>query len=261
MLRTWLNFPLAVFGDEFLERLLRNLPGADYINATDPAFTDALQDLADNYNIPEDEDDDDEEEDGEEDQEGDDDKRKRQVAFNPSQFVDRLVASDIEAVAEALGGGDADTENCVQRVATSLVNRGAVSTVARQIQTIRQVITTLNRIGAFLKKQRAALSESTFIEECVSRFIDIAFCSRCTENTPPMCFNTCNALLRACYSPYYTVFNEQYARLWQTAQRALRIGSSAVESLFDNEATLLDSEAFVRYTVNSPSLHNILYCV
>ena len=233
-----------------MDRLVDRLPGSNFINRSDQALNEALRDLANNYNIPQDEDDDDDEDgdkDDDEDEDEDEDDRKRQAAvvFNPRQFVERLVSSHEEAIAEALGNGDAATRACVRRVVNSLVNRNAVSTIATRIQSIRQSISTLIRIGQFLRTRRTALAEAEFLQECVSRFIDIAFCSRCTESTPPLCFNTCNSLLRACYSPYYTTLNTQYARLWVVAERVIMFASSTVRSIYENEATLLDAGILV----------------
>ena len=134
---------------------------------------------------------------------------------------------------------------CVRRIAILLRNGDAVSTVADLIQTIRRSISTLIRIRDFLRNRRVALAEANFLERCISRFIDIAFCSRCRQKTPPLCFNACNALLRACYSPYYTALNEQYARLWDTVKRVVKITLATVQSFFNEEASLLDSDRFV----------------
>ena len=245
---------LTVFNGNFVRKLIASLPLSGVINQSDQGLLATIKELTNNYNIEEDEDDDDDDDENDDDG-GDDDedtdgnnekKRQTRVFFNSRQFVDRLVASNIDASVNALGNGDPDTEACVRRVANSLVNGRSVSTVANQIQTIRQSISVLNRIGNFLRERRAVLANTTSIlEVCVSRFIDIAFCSRCTERTPPLCFNTCNGLLRACYSPYYTALNEQYDRLWEVAERVIEIARSTVRSLFNDEASLLDSDAFV----------------
>ena len=86
------------------------------------------------------------------------------------------------------------------------------------------------------------LAGETVLQQCVTRFIDLAFCSRCVRATPPFCFNTCNALLRACYSPYYTALNRQYNQLWDVVQRTVQVANSTVQGRLTGESVILDIE-------------------
>ena len=217
-----LLFPTADFGGRFLERLAKRLPKDD-------------EELP--FIIPEDEEDEDDDDDDDDDDDRTDEKRQAAPPFNPRQFAVRVA---VNSALDALGNVTGATEACVRRVATSLVNGAAVSNVATRIQEIRQSLTTLFRIRNFLNDQRNALANGTFLDECVSRFIDIAFCSRCTESTPPLCFNACNALLRACYSPYYTALNEQYDRLWEVSRNVIRIVSNTVENIYGEADSFSD---------------------
>ena len=233
-----------------------SLPGAVFLNRSDESLNVVLQDLTQNYNIPEDDDDDDdddeddEEDDSDEDDEEydyDEDKRKRQSqnAFNAQDFVEDLLDILGDSVAEFLSNGNGATRRCIREVANSVVNNRAIARVAQHIQDIRRSVSTLIRIGTFLERQRRILARVTFIDECVASFVDLAFCSRCTEATPPLCFNTCDALLRACYSPYYTTLNDQYSRLWRVAQQVIDIANTTIGNLLADEATLIDVRAFV----------------
>ena len=232
------------FKTPFLERLISSLPpaAADMFDPTNQELLETVNELSNNYIIPEDEEDDDDDDDDDDDE---DDKKKRQavVVFNPRQFVERLIGN---AAVAGFNNSNID-EDCVRETALSLVNSNgnAVSALATRIQTIRQSLSTLNRIQAFLEEQRGAFVNNVDLNECVSKFMDIAFCSRCTESTPPLCFNACNALLRACYSPYYTALNKQIAPLWVVANRIVDITEEAVESLFDEEGSLFDFEELV----------------
>ena len=231
------------FKNPFLERLVESLPpaAADMFDPTNQELLETVNELSNNYIIPEDDDDDDDDDDK-------DDKKKRQavVVFNPRQFVERLIGN------AAVAAFNNSMEDCVRETALSLVNSNgnAISAVATRIQTIRQSLSTLNRIQAFLEVQRGAFVNNIDLKQCVSKFIDIAFCSRCTESTPPLCFNACNALLRACYSPYYTALNEQIAPLWVVANRIVDIAEEAVENLFDEEGSLFDFEELVSHLLS-----------
>ena len=239
------------------------LPGASFINRSNPTLTTVVQRFIDNFNIRESEDDDDEgddegSEEGDDDidddfagdpsdNDPDDDRKKRLITFNPREFVEALVNALGDAVVRALGNGNRATEQCVREVASAVVNGQAVANTAQQIQRIRQAISTLIRIGAFLEAQKTALAQATFLDECVTKFIDLAFCSRCTQKTPPLCFNTCNALLRVCYSPYYTTLNRQYSRLWTIAQQVVTIANTTVRDILAGEEALIDTTTFVSF--------------
>ena len=94
-------------------------------------------------------------------------------------------------------------------------------------------------------QELTTLRGETILQECVTRFIDLAFCSRCVRATPPLCFNTCNALLRACYSPYYTVLNRQYNQLWNVVQRTVQVANSTVQGLLTGESVILNIDSIV----------------
>lgn len=244
---------LSVFTEEFIEHLVDTLPGAGFINRSDSDIDGVAERLADNFNIPESDDDEDSDDsDGGDDGEADDDntdaRRKRQGvsgAFNPSEYVNALVSSLGDGVVSSLGEGNEQTELCIRRVANSVINGQAVANMARNIQEVRRAVTSLIRIGNFLEAQRNRLSSATFLDECVMTFIDLAFCSRCTERTPPLCFNTCNGLVRACYSPYYTTLNAQYSRLWTIAQRVIEVANTTVQRILADEADIIDTDTFV----------------
>ena len=271
-------FSVTVFSEEFIERLVDTLPGAGFLNRSDESLTSILEELVDNYNLPDedgnndydlsessdddssdddssdDDSNDDDMEDGTDEEEGDEEDdddgglAKRQnprLVFTPRQFVEALVETLGDAVVRELGNGSEITEACVREVADSFVNGQVVAMTAQRIQVIRQSISALIRIAEFLQTQRARLAQATFPEECVTTFIDLAFCSRCTQKTPPLCFNTCNALLRACYSPYFTTLNDQFSQLWLVAQRVIGVANTTVQDLLEDEANLIDTEAFV----------------
>ena len=211
-------------------------------NRSDPLIIRILRNLIDNLEIGGD---DDEEGSGEEDsdEEEEEEESDDEDDFNVRDFVDDL----LEGVAESLGRdftGRGDVP-CVARVFRRLLNSNVIERITSQLQQVRRAITALMRVRRFLRVQRNRLDGVNVIEQCVTRFIELSYCQRCTQRTPPLCFRTCNALARACYSPYFTVLNEQYRELWERVQRIVRQLNGTLSELFNEEGDLLDTDRMV----------------
>ena len=164
--------------------------------------------------------------------------------FNLNGYIEELLDAVIKDTAGSFGQ-TASTAQCITELIKSKIDRKVVENIELTLQEIRRAVTTLKRIGTFLDGQRERLQDVTIPRKCVSRFIDIAFCSRCIRKTPPMCFRTCNALLRGCYSPYYTALNRQYLPLWIKVRRIVELTKTAMRVLFASENALLDIVAVV----------------
>ena len=208
---------------------MKALPGANFINRS--AISDVIQGLIDNYIISKSED--------------DNGGKESEIGFNTQMFVQNFSEALVDSLMRDLGNGDMRTEACIQGVAVSLVNDEASASIAAQIQVIRQGISTLIRIGEFLEGQREELARAVILDECITALINLTFCSRCTQRTPPLCFNTCNALLQACYSPYYTTLNDQYPQLWRVARQVVTITNTTVKSAIEEAVTLINMDTFV----------------
>ena len=164
--------------------------------------------------------------------------------FDVSDFLEKLHENLVRIAARLLGSNE-DTVECIADVLRSQINRDAVRQLRFLLQRIRRGLTALMRIGRFLEAQGNRLQRPRILERCVSRFLELAFCSRCTRKTPPLCFGTCNALVRGCYSPYYTVLNGQYRRLWIEVQRIVGRLNATVEEVCADETELIDIDAAV----------------
>ena len=215
------------FKEDFIEELLLNLPFSDRLNRTNPLIRNILRFLADNFEINDIDNDD----------------------FDVRNFIESLLDAVVDSTARNFGQ-TVSTVQCITRVIRSLVNRNAVGAITSQLQQIRRAITALMEISRFLEQQRDRLQSAQLLEECVSTFIEIAFCSRCTRKTPPMCFGTCNALLRGCYSPYYTALNRQYLPLWIEVRRIIQLANDTVEDILLGEVDLLDTSKVVSIIIS-----------
>ena len=215
------------FKEDFTENLLLNLPFSDRLDHTNPLIRNILRFLADNFEI--------------EDIDNDD--------FDVRNFIESLLDAVVDSTARNFGQ-TVSTVQCITRVIRSLVNRNAVGAITSQLQQIRRAITALMEISRFLEQQRDRLQNAQLLEECVATLVNIAFCSRCTRKTPPMCFSTCNALLRGCYSPYYTALNGQYLPLWTEVRRIVELANDTVEDILSGEGALLDTSNVVSIIIS-----------
>ena len=137
--------------------------------------------------------------------------------FNVGEFLEELLDNVIRIIARIFRRNGA-TERCIARVLRSELDESVVGRLTSDLQQVRRAITALIRIGRFLERQSDRFEAARFLEQCVSRFVELAFCGRCTGRLPPLCFSTCNALVRGCYAPYYTALNRQYGELWNQVQ-------------------------------------------
>lgn len=164
--------------------------------------------------------------------------------FNIRRFLNSLLDSVHEVLVRQFVSNSSG-QQCVHRVINSGINQNTINEMADQLQEVRRSITTLRRIGFFLERERRRLQNVTPLQQCVNAFIDLAFCSRCIQKTPPLCLNTCNALVRGCYSPYYTALNRNYDRLWRVVRDILSVANSTVQDILTGEDAILDIRSLV----------------
>ena len=250
----------TVFEEDFTRALLKQFPGSFYVNTSRSAFTAIVKTLVEYFETDDDNDedkddddnDDDEDKDGmdshEEEGEEEEGERKRIDEVSNQMIVESLIRAYSSALQNRFHNA---SSNCISKAVTDNINRDAIRTMAVQLQKIRGYVATLQRIGYFLRKQRESLRNVTILRACVTRYVQLAICSRCTKDTPPLCYNTCNALLRACYSPYYTALNRHYNRLWELSRKIITESSKIVEEFFKTEISVVD--------ISAVSLNIIMY--
>jgi len=131
----------------------------------------------------------------------------------------------------------------------AFLNSNIECIIAVKLQEVRRAITTLIRIGSFLERERRSLQSTSPVQQCIDAFIDLAFCSRCVQKTPPLCLNTCNALIRGCYSPYYTALNRKFDRLWRVVRNILDFTNSTVQDIFNRKRAIKDIASLVSINI------------
>ena len=156
-----------------------------------------------------------------------------------------LMKVSIEVFSHNLGGENTNVIECINSTTNELIDEEALNTVSEELTKLPSVIAALGKIGSFVKSQENRTQDATVNSQCVNGFISAAHCRQCIKRIPPLCMGTCNALLRGCYSPYYTVFNGQFAELWTEVGRVVKIASSAVTNIISNAKKVVDYSALV----------------
>ena len=213
------------FDNGFVEALLKALPVPDtfYINKSDPEIARSFQDLRDNFVI----------------------RSGRPDVFDTGVFYEDFLDSVVDFAVRQEGLNH--VQHCIKRAFQDLLNEDVVDSIAEQLKQLRRALSALKRVGIFLESQRNRLENVTISNVCVENYITTVFCRRCTEDTPPLCLDTCNALLRGCFSPYYTALKEQYAPLWTQVKRIAGIVRDTVRNITLTESKLLDIDALVSW--------------
>ena len=155
------------------------------------------------------------------------------------EFVDSVV--DFAVRNEGLS----NVRHCVKLAFTNQTKQDVIDSIAEQLKDLRRALSALKRVDVFLESQRDRLENATILDGCIEEFISTAFCRRCVERTPPLCLGTCNALLRGCFSPYYTALEGQYAPLWVQVKRIVEIACDTVTNITLTQSKLVDGAALV----------------
>ena len=169
---------------------------------------------------------------------------KNSQLFNLTQFATDVIDRLATAAGTALSLGSRNTFTCIQNAIKSNVNQTDVNLFIRTIEKIRRAFTVLDQVTKFLYSYTTT-TLFTFPQNCVRRFVELNFCSRCTRRTPPLCSNTCGALIRGCLSAHYTALSRQFDILWNVSRQVLQVANDTLRTLFTEERQLIDHNALV----------------
>lgn len=144
---------------------------------------------------------------------------------------------------------DSDTLNEQQRecIVTELwrhTSQTSLTTIGRTLRTLRQSFSGVARILQFLISFNRTLDGFTaqsFPVDCVTRMIDISFCGRCQQRIPPLCKNSCGALVRACFAAFYSGLQQEFDNLWGVVLQLVSVVEEEVRELFEALDGLLNN--------------------
>ncbi|CAI8026430.1 hypothetical protein GBAR_LOCUS15181 [Geodia barretti] len=154
-----------------------------------------------------------------------------------SKFT-RLVVKITEAY---YSGEDISEEDrqCISRATRSKIDDDSLVQVSSGlVELFNYTLPAVQKIRDFIESQTNRTEGANVSTACVNGFIEAAFCRQCVERTPPICVLTCNALVRGCYSPYYTLLNGQFQELWTEIKRLTLDINSTVHRVLHHTSKL-----------------------
>ena len=163
--------------------------------------------------------------------------------FNVTQFAVDVVTALGNAAGQALTT-NLTTRGYVLNAIRNNINQTDVTLITDAIQRMRRSFTVLNSTANCLYRY-AVTTQYRFPASCLRRFVELNFCARCTRQIPPLCSNTCGALLRGCLSSYYSALSRQFDILWNVSRQVLRISNETLQTVFSEERQLIDGTAAV----------------
>ena len=83
------------------------------------------------------------------------------------------------------------------------------------------------------------LDADIFPMKCVERAIEVSYCGRCTDRIPPLCHNTCGALVRGCFAGFYSGLEGEFNNLWNVVRQLFMSMKENIQALVVKAATLV----------------------
>ena len=159
----------------------------------------------------------------------------RGLAYNISAFVQNITDRLLDLAAENFAPGSMTQQTCITSFIRQRINQTALRLVDRDLEQIRRGVTTAVRILTFLQNYNLTLGNFQPLQRCQQRLVELSFCSRCTRHIPPLCSNTCGALIRACYSPFTDGLRGEFDNLWSIARQVVRATNNTLMQIFSEE--------------------------
>ena len=165
-------------------------------------------------------------------------------SLNLTEVFNGIVTALGEAAGQRLSRGNNNAQVCILNVVRNNLNQTDIQLVIRAIEDVRRAFTVLRRSANFFQQYVDGL-QFRFPRNCVRRFVELNFCARCTQRTPPLCSNTCGALIRGCLSAYYSALSRQFDILWDVSRQIVTITNNTLRTLFFDERRVIDETAAV----------------
>ena len=161
------------------------------------------------------------------------------LTYNISAFIQNITNRLVDLAAESFAPGSMTQRTCITSFIWQRINQTALSLVDRDLEQIRRGVTTAVRILMFLHNYNLTLGNFQPLQRCQQRLVELSFCSRCTHRIPPLCSNTCGALIRACYSPFIDGLRGEFDNLWSVTRQVVRATNNTLMQLFSDENPLV----------------------
>ena len=175
--------------------------------------------------------------------------------FNASRLVQDIVETITQGAGNVISGGRNETlKTCAVQHLNNSISITSYYSMARLLETTQRCMIFLRNVEQFLK-QYVRNKNFKFPSNCIERLLTINFCDRCKGNIPPLCSNTCGALIRGCFSPYYSALRNQFDNvLWNVSIQLLEVLNTSLNGLF-TEGQRLFNETMVVSILFAQKLH------
>lgn len=105
---------------------------------------------------------------------------------------------------------------------------------AAAVEQIRRVRSSIDRLLNFVENLNVTLSGFMPLQVCVDRLVELDDCGSCLFARRPLCGNVCGALARACFSPFFDAFRDQFERFWMVVRDVVSLTGRALRQLNEN---------------------------
>ena len=166
--------------------------------------------------------------------------------YSVENFVDQIFVALKEFGIN--GSTDATHIMCVENAVDANKNEDEVTKFVDALEEVRESLTTACGLVDFLTSYSETLGGFEPLPECITALIEASFCGRCTRNIPPLCLNTCGAIIRGCFSSFYAGLEGEFDNLWTVASDVLGVTDTALKEIFNGDFSI----------VNTPGLVSIL---
>ena len=160
-------------------------------------------------------------------------------SYNISAFLQNVTDRLLTLATQRLDSGDTTRQMCVANFIRQRINQTAVDLVGRGLAQIRRGVTSAVRILTFLRNFNLTLGNFQPLQRCRDRLVQLSFCSRCTGRIPPLCSNTCGALIRACYSPFVDGLRGEFDNLWDVTRQVVHATNTTLMQIFSEENPII----------------------
>ena len=165
--------------------------------------------------------------------------------FNTKAVVDNITSTISIVTGNLLGGMNSSRVSCVRDRIQGSVDQSGVDFLNGTLVRLQEMLSFLRKTSQFFSNYGTS-ANIMLPDGCIQEFVEYNFCGRCTRSIPPLCSNTCGALLVGCYSAYYTVLSGEVSVLVNVSIQVIRQINKELGSLFSGSGHLLfDTNALV----------------
>ena len=162
---------------------------------------------------------------------------------NNTQIIIQMI-DGIKTLVQNIDSLSNDTKACISNGISGSVNLTVVRQLGKDLETLRRSYTFLVRSQIFVRNFSRTYRRfvmANIPKTCIQRAVELAFCGRCSRLLPPLCSNTCGALVRGCYAAFVTGLSKQFDLLWNFNKLSINAIKLGVANIISGTAMIVDT--------------------